>query len=75
MSNINIQNSKIDQLNNTGNNYKQTSREGSNAISEDGGVAQSNGTENKVEVNKPKASLLTSIWNKIKSLWIGRAAT
>jgi 3-polyprenyl-4-hydroxybenzoate decarboxylase len=71
MSNFNISGSKIDQLNNSGNNYKQTSKEGNNAISEQGSVVQTEGTENKVEVNKPKESLLASIWSKLKSLWLG----
>ncbi len=71
MLNFNIENSKIDQFNNTGNNYKQTSKEGNNAISEQGSVVQTEGTENKVGVNKPNDSLLVTLWNKIKGLFTG----
>lgn len=71
MSNFNIHGSKIDQLNSTGNNIKQTSRDGHNAITEQGNVVQTEGDNNKVDTNKSKEGLLATIWGKLKSLWTG----
>lgn len=71
MATFNISSSKIEQLNNSGNNNKQTSKDGSNAISEQGSIVQAEGAANKVEVNKPKESLMASVWGKLKSLWTG----
>ena len=71
MSKFNIHDSKIDQLNSSGNNIKQTSRDGHNAITEQGNVVQTIGDNNKVETNKPKEGLLATISGKIKSLWTG----
>ena len=71
MSEFNIHNSKIDQLNNSGDNYKQTSKEGNNAISQQGNVVQSEGEGNKIDVNKP-SSLWASLWGWLKGRWTGK---
>lgn len=68
MSEFNIQNSKIEQLNDSGNNYKLVNRDGNNAVSEEGNIVQAAGAHNKVQVDR-KASFLAMLWAKIKVLW------
>jgi hypothetical protein len=69
MSEFNIQNSKVEQVNDGGNNYKFTGNSNTNAISEKGNVVQTTGTGNKVQVDHSKPSLLSMLWTKIKACW------
>ncbi|AMV26693.1 hypothetical protein VT84_20000 [Gemmata sp. SH-PL17] len=55
MSTFNINNSKVEQLNDTGNNYKFAGKSENNTVAEKGNVVQTTGSENKVVVDKPKA--------------------
>jgi hypothetical protein len=66
VSEFHISNSKIEQVNESGNNYKIA---GNNASSEQGSVVQTTGNENKVTVQPPKESFLATLWNKIKTGW------
>lgn len=66
---FNINGSKVEQLAGSGNNYKLTTDSGSNAISEQGNVVQTTGTENKVVVDRPKRSLWLALWTKMTACW------
>jgi len=68
MSQFNIQNSKVEQLNDSGNNYKLVSRDGSNAVSDKGNIVQTAGTQNKVQVGH-KDGFWFMLWTKIRGLW------
>ena len=69
MTQFNIHNSKIEQANDSGNNYKMTSKSGNNTVSQNGNVVQTDGTQNKVQVDKPGESSLSMLWAKIKMGW------
>jgi hypothetical protein len=58
---FNIQNSKIDQLNDSGNNIKLNSETGDNSVSESGNIVHTEGTENRVSVCQPKKGLWSSL--------------
>jgi hypothetical protein len=66
MTSFNIQNSKVEQINDRGNNYK-ISGSGNNAISEKGNVAQAVGDENKVTAGQH--SLWAQVWDKLVAFW------
>ena len=68
MSQVNIHNSKVEQLYDRGNNYKQVSKDGNNAISDKGTVVQTAGVQNKVQVDH-KEGFWSLLWTKIKGLW------
>ena len=68
MSQFNIRNSKIEQLNESGDNYKLVSKDGNNAVTERGNIVQTAGTRNKVQVDH-KVGFWSMLWGKIKSLW------
>ena len=65
---FNISGSKVEQLAGSGNNYKLTTESGSNAVSEQGNVVQTNGSENKVAVDRPRG-FLSLLWTKVTGLW------
>jgi hypothetical protein len=67
MSEFNIKNSKIEQLNTSGNNYKVTAA-GNVAVTEKGGTVQTVGTGNKVHVDH-KPGILSLLWQRVKSCW------
>jgi hypothetical protein len=73
MAEFNVSNSKIEQMNDTGDNVKITGNQGSVAITKDGQIAQTSGTGNTVEVNKPQSNWLKKLWNWIKTKLFGAA--
>ena len=68
MTQFNISNSKVEQLNNSGSNYKLVSDSGNNAVSEKGNVVLTVGNSNKVQVDHPKG-FWSLLWDKVKSCW------
>ncbi len=68
MTQINIQGSKVEQLNGSGNNYKLVSKDGNNAVSEKGNIVLTAGTANKVEVDHQESFWIV-LFQKIKTLW------
>lgn len=68
MTNFNIQNSKIEQLNESGNNYK-IQGSGNNTISENGNVVQVVGDNNKVPFAEPKKSVISTLLGKLSLAW------
>jgi hypothetical protein len=68
MASFNIRDSKIDQLSESGNNYQFTNESGNNTVSENGSVVQTEGRDNRIQVNKPAESLWSSLWAKAKAL-------
>ncbi len=68
MSEFNIENSKIEQLSDSGNNYKITGASGNVAISQQGGTVQTVGDENKVQVGQTE-SFWKLLWGKVKAGW------
>jgi hypothetical protein len=72
MANFNINNSKVEQVNDQGDNVKVTGNKGSVAVTKgEGQTVQTTGSENKVSVEKPKDSLLKKAWKAMKG-WIVR---
>jgi len=71
VTNFNITHSKVEQLSDTGNNYKFTGKAENIALSEQGDVVQTTGTDNKVEVGKAEEGLLAKLWNALKIGWAG----
>jgi hypothetical protein len=69
MTQFNITNSQVEQLTDSGNNYKLVSDSGNNAISAKGNVVQVAGDENKVQVDHKKEGFWSMLWKKIKSWW------
>jgi hypothetical protein len=69
MTQFNITNSQVEQLTDSGNNYKLVSDSGNNSIVEKGNVAQASGTENKVQGDPKKEGFWSMLWKKIKSWW------
>jgi hypothetical protein len=69
MSNVNISHSKIEQMSDSGNNYKFAGKAENIALSEQGNAVQTTGTGNKLQVNKPEKGLWTVIWRKLKAAW------
>jgi hypothetical protein len=69
MTNFNIHNSKVEQISDTGNNYKLVSDSGNNAISEKGNLVQTEGAQNKVHAGLPKENLLSLLWAKLTACW------
>jgi hypothetical protein len=68
MSQFNIQNSKVEQLNDSGNNYKLVNKDGNNAISKEGEIVQTAGTLNKVQADHGQG-FWSILWTKITGLW------
>jgi len=69
MTKFNISNSQVEQLSDTGNNYKFAGKAENIALSEQGNVVQTMGTGNKVQMGNPEKGLLAMIWKKIKAGW------
>jgi len=69
MTQFNIQGSKIEQLSDKGNNYKVTSETGNIAFAEKGNAVLTEGTQNRVQVDRPKDNLVSMLWAKLKRLW------
>jgi len=69
MAQFNIHNSKVEQLNESGNNYAFAGKSETNAVTEKGNVVQTMGTGNEVQVDKPKEGLWSLLWEKIKGWW------
>ena len=67
MTEFNIRNSNIEQMTDSGNNYKITGASGNVAISEQGVTVQTVGDQNKVQVGKE--SFWALLWSKIKACW------
>lgn len=68
MAEFNIENSKVEQLNDAGDNIKITGNSGHVAISEKGNAVQTEGEKNKVNVDH-KESFWSSLWGKVKACW------
>jgi hypothetical protein len=68
MTEFNIQGSKIEQLNESGNNYKITGGSGNMALSDKGSLVQTIGDQNKVQVNE-KPSFWGQLWVWIRACW------
>jgi hypothetical protein len=68
MAEFNIENSKVEQLNDAGNNIKITGNSGHVAISEQGNAVQTEGAENTVNVDHEKG-FWTLMCEKIKGCW------
>ncbi len=68
MTEFNITNSKIEQLNDKGNNYKLANKSGNNVVADKGNAVQAAGNENAINVNQPK-SFWSQAWEKIKAAW------
>ena len=66
MAEFNIHGSKIEQLSESGNNYKIAGTTSKVAISEQGYVTQTEGSGNKVQVDHPKDGILKKI---VKACW------
>jgi hypothetical protein len=67
MATFNINNSKVEQITDSGNNNKAT---GNGVIANSGDVIQVTGNENKVST-QPKEGWVSQLWKNIKSLWGG----
>jgi hypothetical protein len=68
MTKFNIQNSRVEQMSDSGNNYKVTGHSGNAAFSEHGNVVQTTGTGNKAQVDHTQ-SFWSLLWGKIKACW------
>ena len=68
MSEFNIQSSKVEQLNDSGNNYKLVSKDGNNAVSEKGNIVQ------KVVVQSLAPAIDTKVLEALEN-WRFRPAT
>lgn len=66
MSNFNIKNSKIEQLNEKGNNYKLSSDAGNNVVSDSASIAQAQGSENRIQIAQARENLWLALWKRIK---------
>ena len=69
MTKFNITHSKVEQLSDTGNNYKFAGKAENIALSEQGDVVQTTGTDNKVETGKAEEGLLAKLWKALKTSW------
>ncbi len=69
MTKFNITNSKVEQVSDTGNNYKFAGKAENIVLSEQGSVIQTTGTSNTVSVDHPKKGFLATILNTVKSWW------
>lgn len=70
MTQFNIDNSKVEQLNDNGNNYKFAGKSETNAVSEKGNVVQVTGDgSHKIQVDKPKEGFITMLMGKLTSAW------
>jgi hypothetical protein len=73
MSTFNINNSKVEQLNDSGNNIKFAGKAENNTVAEEGNVVQTTGAENKVTVDKPKEEpkegFWAQAWKKVVVCW------
>lgn len=69
MTEFNIQGSKIEQLNDKGNNYKLVNDSGNVAFSEKGNAVLTQGDQNKVQGDRPKDSFFSMLWAKLQMFW------
>lgn len=69
MTEFNIQGSKIEQLNDKGNNYKFAGKAENLAVSGSDAVVQTAGAGNTVKVEHPKASFWANLWKRISACW------
>lgn len=70
MAEFNISNSKVDQLNDAGDNIKVTGNQGAIAFTDQNGqTTQITGNENKSVVNKPESGIWGKLWKKISGLF------
>jgi hypothetical protein len=71
MAEFNIQQSKIEQLNNSGTNYKVTGASGNVAFTGEGGTLQSAGTSNTVKATRA-SGFWSALWGKIRAcvVWL-----
>jgi hypothetical protein len=69
MTTFNIHNSRVEQLSDSGNNYKFAGKAETNAVSEKGNVVQTTGTGHTVQVDKAKDGFWSMLWGKIKAAW------
>ena len=69
MTKFNITNSKVEQLSDTGNNYKFAGKAENIALSDQGDVVQTTGTGNQVEVSQPEEGILAKLWKAVKAGW------
>jgi hypothetical protein len=67
MTQFNITNSKIDQLNDKGDNIKVGENTGNIAVSQTGTAVSSSGAASRVQASIPKTGVLTTLWKWIKS--------
>ena len=70
MTNFNIRDSKVEQLNQDGDNIKLVGNSGNVVVSSKGDVVQSIGDQNKPSINQPKPSLWSLICKKIVAIWL-----
>ncbi len=72
MAEFNIQNSKVEQIGDSGDNYQVKDNSGKAAYSQSGKVARNQGDNNKSQQKQPTPSIWLVIWNKFKALlrWI-----
>jgi len=66
---FNIQNSQVEQLNNSGDNLKLTSSSGNNAVSQKGSAVQTDGAKSKVMVGTPKEGFWSTAIAKLTTCW------
>lgn len=69
MGQFNISGSKIEQVNDSGNNYKQVGGSGNNSLTENGNIVNSDGDNNRIQVDRPKESLGSAILGKLTLAW------
>jgi hypothetical protein len=69
MSEFNIHNSKIEQLNDAGNNYKFAGNADQNLVVEKGNAVQSHGDHNKNAITEPKKGFWSQAWSKVVACW------
>jgi hypothetical protein len=68
MADFNITNSKIEQVNDTGDNYKIANNSAPVVVS-GGEAVQTTGTNNKVAVAPKEQSVWAKLWDKVKAGW------
>jgi len=68
MTNFNINNSKVEQLNDTGDNVKVVGNSGNIVMSDHGDVIQATGHDIKVKTEKGKEGLWSMLVKKIKAV-------
>jgi hypothetical protein len=69
MSTFNIHNSTVEQLNDSGNNYKFAGKAEQNLVVEQGNAIQSVGDHNKNLITEPKKRFWSQLWAKVRAGW------